>query len=469
MKTNLLVFLSLTLFSTTVPALASGGTTHPQPQAYEGWRLGVQTWSFNRFTLFEAIDKTRSLGLGYIQAFPGQKVSKKMDVPFDRNLSGELKAAVRAKLQEAGVSIFAFGVVGISEEEAEARKLFEFAKEMGIETIASEPKPEQFDLIDKLCQDYQINLAIHNHPKPSRYWNPDTVLEVCQGRSKWIGACADVGHWVRSGLDPVDCLKKLEGRIYDLHIKEIDDNHDVVWGTGQGRIKGILEELHRQGYAGTFSVEYEYHWDNNVPDIRQSVAYFDSVAATLKPSGWKSIFDPKLSNASFNEKGWAIEDGELVSKGNGDIWTVDKYSNFVLDCEFKLEKHTNSGIFIRSQNHEWLPWVEVQIEDSYGKALGKHICGGIFDVKEPRVNAVHPAGQWNRMTIVARDSKVDVILNNQVIQELDLNDWTEAHKNPDGSANKFDVAYKDLPRTGLIGFQDHGTVIRYRNIRIKEL
>ena len=251
-------------------------------EAYDGWRIGVQTWSFKKFTLFEALDKTRSLGLNWVQAYPGQKVSADIKTKFGPDLTVEQRQMVKDKLKETGIGIFAFGVTKIPKSENDARDLFEFAKDMGIETIASEPEMDQFDLIDKLCKEYRIKLAIHNHPKPSKYWNPDTVLAACKGRSKWIGACTDVGHWVRSGLDPVECLKKLEGRIHDVHIKEIDDGHDVVWGTGEGRIKGVLEELHRQDYEGTFSIEYEYHWDNNVPYIRKSVDYFNSVASGLK-------------------------------------------------------------------------------------------------------------------------------------------------------------------------------------------
>ena len=284
MKKKLLILLNLSILSMMAIAETEDSHSDHKSQPDVNWRLGVQTWSFKRFTLFEAIDKTRSIGLGYIQAFPGQKVSADIDAGFGQDLTAEQKQAVKDKLKEAGINIFAFGVTSIPEDETAARKLFEFAKEMNIATIASEPQAQQFDLIDRLCQEYQIKLAIHNHPKPSPYWNPDTVLERCQGRSKWIGVCADVGHWVRSGLDPVECLKKLEGRMFDVHTKEIDDGHDVVWGTGQGRIKSILEELYRQGYQGTFSIEYEYHWDNNVPEIRQSVDYFNQVAAELHQS-----------------------------------------------------------------------------------------------------------------------------------------------------------------------------------------
>ena len=156
---------------------------------------------------------------------------------------------------------------------------------MGIETICSEPPPEAFDLIDKLCQEYDISVAIHNHPKPSRYWDPDKVLEVCEGRSKYIGACADTGHWMRSGVNPLDALRKLEGRIVSFHFKDLNKSgggaHDVPWGTGEGDVDGMLAEVYRQGFKGVFSAEYEHNWENSVPEIAQGVAYFDQVAAKL--------------------------------------------------------------------------------------------------------------------------------------------------------------------------------------------
>lgn len=468
MRKNLWILL---VISFTLPGMikAEALTMHPQMDVYDGWKLGTQAWSFNRFTLFDAIDKTRSLGLDYIQAYPGQNISQEIAAGFGPALTTEQRNAVKAKLADAQVKLVAFGVTGVPADEVQARQLFDFARDMGIETIVSEPDEEQFDAIDKLCAEYEIKLAIHNHPRPSHYWNPDTVLKVCEGRSKWIGACADVGHWVRSGLDPVECLKKLEGRVHDVHIKEIDDGHDVIWGTGQGRIEAILEELHRQGYQGTFAIEYEYNWDNNLPEIRESIAYFNSVASKLNPSGWKALFDKDLSNATFNENSWIMEDGRMVRKGEGDIWTHETYADFLLDFEFKLAENTNSGVFLRAAEHTWLPWVEVQVADSFGKPIDKHVCGGVYDIKEPTVNAVKKPGQWNRMTISAKGPEIGIVLNNQSILEMNLNNWTEPHQNPDGTQNKFDIAYKGLPREGWIGFQDHGFAIWYRNIKIKEL
>ncbi len=111
------------------------------------------------------------------------------------------------------------------------------------------------------------------------------MLKVCRGRSKRIGACADTGHWARSGLKPVECLKKLAGRIVSLHFKDVNkmgmDAHDVPWGTGVCNVRGMLGELRRQRLKAVFSIEYEYHWDNSLPEIAKCVAYFDSTAINL--------------------------------------------------------------------------------------------------------------------------------------------------------------------------------------------
>jgi len=248
-----------------------------------GWRLGCQAYSFNHFTFYETVEKTASLGLGYIEAYPGQKLSKDNSPPgnFDEGMSEAVQAQVKKKLAAAGVRLVNYGVVGLPGDEAGCRKVFDFAKKMGLETIVSEPDEQTFALLDKLTEEYKINVAIHNHPKASHYWNPDIVLKACEGHSKRIGACADTGHWVRSGLDPLECLKKLQGRIISLHFKDLQDSHDVPWGTGASGARAMLAELARQGFRGVFSIEYEYNWDNSVPEIAKCVEFFNDAAAGL--------------------------------------------------------------------------------------------------------------------------------------------------------------------------------------------
>jgi hypothetical protein len=164
-----------------------------------------------------------------------------------------------------------------------------------------------------------------------------------------------------------------------------------------------------------------------------------------------------------------MEDGALAVKGGGDIWTKDKYGDFVVDMEFKVAKGANSGIFIRAGDHNWLPWIEIQVADSHGKKVGRGMTGAIYDCAAPTRNMAKKAGQWNHITIKAQGSFVSIVLNGEQIIDINLDDWPEAHKNPDGTKNKFDIAYKNLPRKGFIGLQDHGSKVWYRNIKIKEL
>jgi len=251
-----------------------------------GWRLGCQAYSFNRFTFFEAVDKNAAVGLRCIEAYPGQRLSKdKPDARTTESMSAADRKDMKKKLADCGVKLVNFGVTGLSKDEGASRRTFDFAKDMGIETIVSEPAFDAFDTIEKLCEEYKINCAIHNHPKNSRYWNPDTVLKVCKGRSKRIGACADTGHWMRSELKPVEQLKKLEGRIISFHFKDLNGFgrgvHDVPWGTGKGDVEAMLAEVKRQGFKGVFSIEYEHNWMNSLPEIAQCVKNFDKIAAKL--------------------------------------------------------------------------------------------------------------------------------------------------------------------------------------------
>jgi sugar phosphate isomerase/epimerase len=237
--------------------------------------------------MFEAIDKARALDLNYIELFPGQILSPAQpDVKFDHNSSAELRNQVRRKLEETGIKAINYGVVNFAP--AEAEKVFAFAKDMGIETLVSEPAntKEMWDTIDALTQKYGVNLAIHNHPAPSIYWDPKVVLEAVKGRNPRIGACADTGHWMRSGINPLEAVRMLEGRIISAHLKDLNEfgqreAHDTVWGTGKADLRSILAELHRQKFSGVFAIEYEHNWFNSMPEIAECIKYFHQVTRDL--------------------------------------------------------------------------------------------------------------------------------------------------------------------------------------------
>ena len=456
--------------------------SHPTTDLGAGWRLGTQAYTFNRFTFYEAVDKTACLGLDWIEAYPGQTLSKQRpDLKFDHTLPPQIRAEVKQKLADAGVRLINYGVVRLPNNEVECRRVFNFAKDMGVETLTAEPKEDALDLVERLCKQYGIKVAIHNHPKPSHYWNPDKVLHACKGRSKWIGACADTGHWMRSGLDPLECLKKLRGRIISLHFKDLSEigdrrAHDVVWGAGKANVKAMLTELDRQNFHGFFAVEYEYNWENSVPEIKQCVRYFDEVADELRHSGWRNLLDDFLSMWDYKPGSWAIEDGVLTRKdaegSRGDIWSKETFGDFILDLEFKMAPKTNSGVFFRTADTKDCvqTGIEVQVCDSYGRTkVTNHDCGAVYDCLAPTKNMARKPGEWNRCTITCKDNKIYVVLNGEQVIDMDLNKWTQPHMNPDGGRNKYKTAYKNMPRLGYIGFQDHGHPVWYRNVKIKTL
>ena len=261
-------------------ALVSGAVTTASA-ASSDWKLALQAWTFNKDTFCDTVDKAKTLGLKYIEAFPGQVIGGDIDGKLTPDLDAASQKKVLAKLKAAGVTLVNFGVTGAKDEPGWT-KFFLFAKAMGIQTIVSEPPPEQIKLVDTLANKYKINVAIHNHPQPSRYWNPDVVLETIKGCSKRIGACADTGHWVRSGLCPIESLKKLQGHIISLHFKDLNEKarsaHDVPWGSGISNTAGLLAELKRQGFKGVFSIEYEHTTPCLMCDVGKCVAYFKGAA-----------------------------------------------------------------------------------------------------------------------------------------------------------------------------------------------
>lgn len=251
------------------------------PEDKAGWKLGSQAYSFRLFTFAEALHKIDSCGLKYVEAFPGQTIGGGLEGKMDFKMDAATRQAVKKLVKDKGLTIVAYGVVTPKSDE-DWTALFEFAKDMGVININSEPSAAQVPLVRKLAEQYKITVALHNHPKPSRYWHPDTVLAAIGG-SKYMASCADIGHWVRSGLDPVACLKQLEGHVRGMHFKDVKKDtpdgryHDVIWGTGDCKVDQVIAEMKRQKFKGPISVEYEYHWENNGPEIAESVKNFREI------------------------------------------------------------------------------------------------------------------------------------------------------------------------------------------------
>jgi hypothetical protein len=187
---------------------------------------------------------------------------------------------------------------------------------------------------------------------------------------------------------------------------------------------------------------------------------------------WKELFATDLSNAVAPGK-WSMKEGILVAGDHQTLWTKESYGDFVLDLEFKVAAEANSGVFLRCGDiRNILSALEIQVHEATdGSRIG--MVGAIYDACKPTKQMAKPVGEWNRFTITCKGPKVSLVFNGEQVLDVDLDQWSTARKNPDGTPNKFAVALKDFARKGPIGLQGlHGKAmapVHYRNLRIKPL
>lgn len=271
---------ALALFPAASAFLAVRASGAPLPKASltdAGFTIAVQCWSFKEFTLFEAIEKAAAAGMGGVEVFKGQKLGGDHgDAKFDPNMGDDKVQAVIDHLKKNNLSAVNFGVTDIAKDEAEARKTFELAKKLGLYGVTTE-SIGSIDTLEKLSKEYDIKVCFHNHPKGTPLWDPQTIWKAIEGRHKNLGYCADVGHWASSGLDPLEVIKKIAPRVLSFHMKDRavigEKSRDIPFGTGVIDNMAILDEVRKHGFAGNVTVEYEYNWKTNLPEIAQCVGY----------------------------------------------------------------------------------------------------------------------------------------------------------------------------------------------------
>lgn len=242
-----------------------------------GMKLGMQCYTYRALDLAETIGRAQRFGIRYVQMYPGQRIGPGGGTTGPDMTAAQVEA-VKALFAEAGVKPVSFGVTGIPGDEAGRRKLFGWAKTMGIGAIATETKPDAG--LAALAAEYGLQLALHNHPKT---WPPEQVASAVRDLPANIGACPDTAHWLRAGREPVATLDLLKGRIIEAHLKDLNaEKEDVVFGEGVVGIPGVLRVLRAQGFKGYLFIEYERgdvaHLDEAVP---ASVAAFDRIVADV--------------------------------------------------------------------------------------------------------------------------------------------------------------------------------------------
>lgn len=259
-------------------------SSHKNKSAQMGWQLGIQSNSFHDSTFLQSVRKVKKLGLHYIEAFPGQKIGGGLKGKMSYAMSTTDREKIKKFLKANDVNLIAYGVLA-PRKQKKWNQIFDFAKSMGIEIIAAKPIKSQLSYISHLCDMYGINIAIQNQTKPSRYWNPEILRKTLNGLSPRIGACADVGNWVRSGLNPQKSIKKLKNHITEVQLEDLSSigsqARDTVLGKGVVHIPQLLKQLYKQGYQGFIAIKYNSNTVNGDKGIKSSVNYIETVLAKL--------------------------------------------------------------------------------------------------------------------------------------------------------------------------------------------
>lgn len=235
----------------------------------KGYEIGVCAYSFRKHTAFEAVEKTKAAGGEVMEFFLWQKLGPEFpDATVNQDLSDAHIAKLKAKLQAWGIRPVNayFSNANLGKTEDDARKLFVFAKKLGLRGLTGEPPLDKLDMIEKLVKEFNIQLCFHNHaknPKKPEYrnWDPAYLMGLMKDRDPRMGFSVDTGHIYRSAMDPVEYLKTVEGRVMSVHLKDVKEaaygSPDVVYGKGVGDIPAVLAELKRQKFSGHVGVEFD--------------------------------------------------------------------------------------------------------------------------------------------------------------------------------------------------------------------
>lgn len=256
---------------------AADGSTGP----YGPFKMGLQSYSLRGLKdadgkpdLAKALRVTKELGVPYWESYTAH-------VPVTTNPT-EI-AAIKSKLTEAGVGVIGYGVMRFSKDHDANRKIFAFAKLMGLGYLSADPDPDAFESLDKLTEEFGVGIGIHNHGPGHRYDTVDKIAAAIKDHSPKIGCCVDTGHFLRSREDPVRAVEVFGKRVYGVHLKDVKDAKTfTVLGEGDLRTVDLLKALAAIKYEYCLALEYEENPANPVEDLRACLATTrKSIAAAL--------------------------------------------------------------------------------------------------------------------------------------------------------------------------------------------
>jgi len=233
---------------------------------FPGFKVGLQSYSLRGFDVDKAINTAGELGCAHLEFYGGH---------FSPGSSSEQIAAMKEKMDKHGMTMLGHGVHRFTADHAKNEALFKFAQAAGIKNLSADPSPDSFGSLDKLVDQYDIRIAIHNHGPSHRYNTALDVLNAVKDHDPRIGACADLGHYIRSGEDPVEVIRLLKGRLYGIHLKDFAEQKErtkgVILGKGHLDVVGVFRALKQVEFPadGCLSLEYEENPKDPVEDIRQ--------------------------------------------------------------------------------------------------------------------------------------------------------------------------------------------------------
>ena len=228
--------------------------------------IGIQTYSLRGYPVAEALQHAKDLGFTHVEVYPGM-------FPITDDMAAI--ATQRKLADDLGLVLSAHSVHRFTKDAAANRKVFAYAKALGVPILGADPDPDSFAGLDDLVKEFDIKIAIHNHGPRHRYNKVVDVLRAIEGRDLRIGALADLGHFIRSGEKPVDVIRALKGRLYGIHLKDFAEMQDktkgVILGQGHIDVPAVFAALAQVGFPadGALSIEYEENEKNPLADIRE--------------------------------------------------------------------------------------------------------------------------------------------------------------------------------------------------------
>ena len=307
--------------------------------------------------------------------------------------------------------------------------------------------------IAKMAKESGVRVAIHNHPVPTRYYDPGALLKTIEPYGPEIGLCADTGHWARSGFNPLEKLRLTLPKVVTLHFKYLNEwtkqAKDQPWGTGVSDAAGMLAALRQAGFTGVVLMEYENDSDHLLDDLQRCAEFFRSAMDApleklehgfVPPPGfsssvegvwadnrgangpavpeWSPLFNANLSNAEFPAGSWSVAEGILKANGSGaSLWTKKDYQNYSLQFDFRGSENANSGVFLRCTNtaDSFRNAIEVEISQTGTTEEGAQDTGSLYSIQGASKKIATTAGEWHSCAILVQGQEIFVTIDGEKV------------------------------------------------------